>query len=290
LILGIRLIIIPYSLAFDELQSCEPIKGVGDSLFPQTWASAYQDWMTSFLRQRQDETIKYVASITSAIEAAPSTTTNPGGNSKNMYGHAFDALAAQFPEDFYQLDTAALLDFSGEPLDKIQKRDIIGFPECSTANAALPTNLPKLPTTVASKPTFTPPQPPTYTGGARPEFQLQCVNKHMSGVRSVDRRIATDAINLGCGSPIIVSPVDKFNMSKTGYQDGIRSNPSQYVHMTHKWSENQDGCQPRVLDPQLKGWGIDWDDCQGTMKFILDNCEFPPRFLRSLRGILIICR
>jgi hypothetical protein len=241
--------------------------------------------MTSFLRQRQSETVNYVASITSAIEAAPSTTTEPGGQTKNKFGHAFEGLAKQFPEEFYQLDTNALLDFSGDPIDKIQKRDnsVIGFPACSTTNTALPTDLPKLSTfatsatskTTISKPTFTPPQPPPYNGGPRPDWQLQCVDKNMAGIKSVDRRIAIDAINLGCGSPTIrwVAPVDKFNMSKVGYQDGDHSKPSQYVHMTHRYSQNQDGCQPMVPDHNMPKWGVTWEQCQATMLYILDNCK-----------------
>ena len=30
-----------------------------------------------------------------------------------------------------------------------------------------------------------------------------------------------------------------------------------------------------ISDHDNAKWGIDWDDCQGTMKYILDNCESP---------------
>jgi len=63
--------------------------------------------------------------------------------------------------------------------------------------------------------------------------------------------------------------------SKVGWQDGDRSKPRQYIHMTHKYSENQGGCQSMISDHDNAKWGIDWDDCQGTMKYILDNCESP---------------
>lgn len=239
-------------------------------------------------------TKNYVASITSAIQAAPSTTTSPDGKTKNQYGTAFDALAAEFPDDFYQLDTAALFDFSSsDPLDRIQKRDnnVIGFPACSTpnTNTALPTDFPKLFTTStsassSSSPTSAFPQPPSYTGETRPNFQLQCTDKSKDGFKSLDRRIAMNAINVGCGSGAIKSgrsPVDNFNISQTGYQDGDHSKPSQYVHMVHKWSANQDGCQPMVADwvtVQNSNCGISQDNCQKAMMYILDDCKFliPP--------------
>lgn len=86
------------------------------------------------------------------------------------------------------------------------------------AQIGIPIDLPKLTTTTdsasgsASRPTYPPPQPPPYLGGWRSDFQLQCTDRNMLGIKTMDRRIATDAITLRCGSPLIVSPVDKFNI------------------------------------------------------------------------------
>ncbi|TGO63423.1 hypothetical protein BCON_0013g00690 [Botryotinia convoluta] len=201
--------------------------------------------MANYLSQRQDETVKYVASITAAIQAAPSSTLEPG--------------------NFYQLDRDALLNFSGDPIEQIQKYDsrIIEFPACSTTSTstALPTDLPKLyktsasaastSTISASKPAFTPPQPPAYNGGCRPDYQLQCMDKYMGGTRSVDRRIALDAINVGCGPVSTRYAINMANISRTEYQEGDQSKPSQYIHMTHKFSDDQNGCHPVHPDPNL---------------------------------------
>lgn len=74
--------------------------------------------MEALLRHAEDQTVKYVASITAEIQA--SSTMEADGKTKNRYGYAFDALAAEFPADFYPLDTNALLDFSGDPMETIQ--------------------------------------------------------------------------------------------------------------------------------------------------------------------------
>ncbi|RDL34329.1 uncharacterized protein BP5553_07457 [Venustampulla echinocandica] len=288
-------------LAFDDLQACEPIKGAGDSLFPATWASQYEAYIRNFLKKQQADTVKYVASITSAIEALPSATENPD-KTKNKFGHAFEALTKEFPEEFYNLDEKALFDFSGDALQIKRDNAVIGFPACSTTKAPTPTDFPTLsktcvtstvfdckwiyrqvtniadcPTTTVNtlpasctvKPTFTPPKPPAYTGGARPEFTWQCINKNMAGIKPVDRRIASDAINLGCGSEMIETPPGNWDGSQIGWEDGIRTKSSQYLHMTHHWSDNQDGCKPKPKSLS----GIPYKDCQHAQLLIIDNCN-----------------
>lgn len=216
------------------------------------------------------------------------TLTEAGGQEKNKFGRAFDAINAAFPDEHWVLDTASLLDFSGDAIETIQKRDspIIGFPGCDNPPPD-PTNLPKLtsvPKPPAPKPTFTVPTPPDHPGGDRPDFAHTCIDKNMEGIKSTDRSILTEAISLGCGSRMIVSPVN-FNMSKERISNQYPFDRV-YIHMTHKYSDNQDGCMPQVLnsDPKLdsKGnWdplaprrGINFDDCQNTMMYIVDNCEY----------------
>ncbi|TGO29816.1 hypothetical protein BPAE_0011g00220 [Botrytis paeoniae] len=175
--------------------------------------------------------------------------------------------------DRSRIDTDALLNFSGDSIEQIQERDgsVIGLPACLTTSTstALPTDLTKLSktsasvasasTTSASKSAFTPRQPPAYNGGCRPDYQLQCMDKNMGGTRSVYRRIALDAINLGCGPVNTRHTINVANMSRTGCQDGDQSKSSQYIHMTHKLSDGQNVCHPLHPDPNLPNPLIPYD-------------------------------
>ncbi|TGO33950.1 hypothetical protein BHYA_0219g00070 [Botrytis hyacinthi] len=178
---------------------------------------------------------------------------------KNKYAKAFDALAGASPEDFYQLNRDASLDFSGNPIEQIQKRDgnVIGFNACSTTSTsiALPTDLLKFSKTSVSaaststprfsKPASMPPQPPAYNGRCRPDYQLPCMGKNMGGIRSVDRRIALDAISVIC------VPV------KTKMK--IKSKPSQYIHMSNEFSDDQNGYHSLHPDPNLPNSSIPYN-------------------------------
>jgi hypothetical protein len=93
-----------------------------------------------------------VTKIKQTIEAAPMTLTEAGGQEKNKFGRAFDAINASFPDEHWVLDTASLLDFSGDAIETIQKRDssIIGFPGCDNPPPGQASSV------VSSSPTPTP--------------------------------------------------------------------------------------------------------------------------------------
>lgn len=257
--------------------------------------------MTSFLSQRQAETIKYVASITAEIQAAPSSTTEPGGQTKNQYGHAFDALAAEYPTDtFYQLDTNALLDFSGDPIDTIQKRgNVIGFPACTAppTSTALPTDLPKLSkqcesssvvncqwifspvTNTADCPTTTVTTLPATcnaaktTPTARPQFSQTCTPRDGKAV-GFPRTQALDAADKVCtpgqsSFPMYNSDTmipDKGPIAM-GVAYGGGSAGSILYSLSLQWSQDQTGCSARGSSH------VSVQDCKNVFQSAVDNCK-----------------
>ena len=94
----------------------------------------------------------------------------------------------------------------------------------------------------------------------------------------MDRRLASDAINLGCGSEMIKTPAGNWDGSMKGWLPGDkdRGEPGQFVHMVNKWGPNQDGCNPQILDDYTNTLaGVFYKDCQAAQIHIIDECMSP---------------
>jgi len=307
--------------------SDDDLKGAGDGLLKATWASQYEGYIKSFVANQKADVVKYVASITSAIAAAPSATENPD-KSKNKYGHAFQALEKKFPEGYYDLDEAAIFDFSGDPLP-FKRDNPIGLPACSITSSpsttALPSDLPKLsnscvtssefncqwiykpatntadcPTTTVTtmspsctpdwKPPFVAPKVPPHPDGLRDKYTKQCIDHNMAGINSMDRTFALQAIYDGwmAMQSRPVPPAPSGGMG-VNFLNTSWAGSDEYVHMVMSWSDDQSGCNNKPMDPNGDHHiGLVWPDYRDAMSFIIENCGFHLNF--PFLNLLILYR